>query len=168
MLKEKVTSAVYKLYELLPHPVSVLDVGCREGYSVKYLKNLGYDVTAIEIDKKWVRKGIIHGDFLTYEFEQTFDIIFSRHSIEHCGSGFFDRASMLLDGGGILFCIFPLVQWAVLNRGLDDEKDTLPVDVAMEDFRMTSPFKELQFSQTEEFGIKRMDDDFIYIGINCG
>ena len=50
MLKKKVRSATEALRKLYKPPLSVLDIGCREGYSTKYLAKAGYEVTSIEID----------------------------------------------------------------------------------------------------------------------
>ena len=94
--------------------------------------------------------------------------MFSRHSIEHILGNFLPKVYGLLVPDGILFCVFPLQQWAILNQGGDDEKDTITEEDAMTYMRSVSPFDEVCFANTWECGIKRMDNDYLYIGRKNG
>lgn len=176
MLKNKIKSAVKVFSERIP-AITVLDVGCREGYSTQYLKKAGYAYAGIEIEQKWVdhnhkkgRTNVVCGDFLTYKFQlPEYDAIFSRHCIEHTGSveKFLKKCYDVLTPKGFVFIIMPLEQTVLLDMGKDDEKDTISELRAMEyieNMALKTKFKEIDFNYTKEFGIIPMDNDYLFIG----
>ena len=70
--------------------LSVLDIGCGEGTGLKHLRAKGYkDLMGIDLHPKKVelckRRGlnVVKGDFLRYDFEKTFDVVWMSHSMEH-------------------------------------------------------------------------------------
>jgi len=175
MLKKKVKSAVNCFCRMFPDAKNIIDVGCREGYSIEYF--LKKDKNPLGIEIKMPKKGypridvrgcVVVDDFLGINITPTGtkDAVFSRHSIEHMDTkAFFKRCSEVLKPGGILFIVFPLQQWATLNRGLDDEKEMLSIEDSMSDFfKEPKDFKTTHFGKTSEFGIKPMDIDYLWVG----
>lgn len=173
MLKEKIKSAVNVFHNMYPKENPIIDVGCREAYSVVYLRKKGYTVVGVDVDKKWKNykgRGTVCADFTAMKIKPPVGAIFSRHSIEHLDTvAFFNKCLEILGSNGVVFIILPLTQWALLNRGLDDEVDKISDEDAMADFREASKaFKEIHFCRTEELGIMRMDDDWVYVGRKNG
>ncbi|GAG77738.1 unnamed protein product, partial [marine sediment metagenome] len=65
--------------------ISVLDVGCRDGYATSLLRKFGYRAIGMEIEKEFVlyarKQGrpVIHGDAMNIPFSNCFDVVYTRH-----------------------------------------------------------------------------------------
>lgn len=100
--------------------ISVLDVGCRDGYFLQRLSDYGVpSLKGFEIVSEWVEYCHRHGrhyvenvNLLSIDTVQygQFDIVFSRHTIEHVDrvALFFDKLVSLTKLNGVLFIVFPL------------------------------------------------------------
>lgn len=96
-ISKPIHSEVYKKKELISDrffrgdSIKILDVGARDGWTVELLNSLGYsDVTGIELIQEYVEYAIKQnrnvkiGDIHQIPFEaNVFDVIFSRHVLEH-------------------------------------------------------------------------------------
>src|SRR3989344_4267979 len=60
-----------------------LDVGCREGIQTKWLENKGFEVTPIDIEKKFERCLIVDANKPLPFADNSFDLIWASEVIEH-------------------------------------------------------------------------------------
>ncbi|MBI4739626.1 class I SAM-dependent methyltransferase [Candidatus Woesearchaeota archaeon] len=60
-----------------------LDVGCREGYQTKWLEKKGYEVTSIDIEKKYEACRIVDVNKRLPFDDRSFDLIWCSEVIEH-------------------------------------------------------------------------------------
>ena len=102
----------------------VLDIGTRDGFTLDYLKEFGFDTIGIDIGIEHVRyarsrnRNMILGNICNIPFkDNTFDLTFSRHTIEHCEDiktaiKEMHRVTII---GGIICCVFPL-QNRLINK----------------------------------------------------
>lgn len=77
--------AIDTLFAPYPLDLAILDVGCGSGLGMAYLREIGYeDVSGIDLHPaKAELAGAYSGDIALFDFERTFDIIYSSHSFEH-------------------------------------------------------------------------------------
>jgi len=120
-MKKKIKRNIDNLRKQFPpqeYPI-VLDVGAREGYAVYWLRKYGYDALGMETEKKYCSPIILHGNFLEERLrEETYNIVLSRHSLEHIElenedgtERFLNNCHQILCPGGILYLIVPISQW---------------------------------------------------------
>lgn len=85
---------------------SALDIGSGEGLHAEILKKAGLEV--IQIDK-YSEKAEIKEDFMDYQFQNKFDVIFCSHVIEHQRNvgHFLDKIYDLLSDDGLLLLSAP-------------------------------------------------------------
>jgi SAM-dependent methyltransferase len=111
-------SAVELLTLMYPDKnLEVLDVGARDGYGVQCLTKYGYNkVLGIELIDEYAKfaqtknRPVIEDDWMESKIaDESFDIIFSRHCIEHCRDTdtFLSQCARVLRHNGILFLVFP-------------------------------------------------------------
>ena len=94
----------------------VLDVGSRDGFAVHYFKKLGNKAVGIEMVDDWaqyaksVGRNVISGNFMDTEINQKFDLIYSRHSLEHFKEPLkmLEKSRGLLKPGGVIVAFIPL------------------------------------------------------------
>jgi len=95
----------------------VVDIGTRTGYAIKLLTKHGYDAIGTDIEPHYVNYATEHGlnvivdDFMNTMLEaNTFDLIYSRHVLEHCPDTikFFQNCEKILKPKGNIFLTFPL------------------------------------------------------------
>jgi 2-polyprenyl-3-methyl-5-hydroxy-6-metoxy-1,4-benzoquinol methylase len=97
----------------------ILDVGTRDGYAIELFKKVGYTAMGIDIDKEYLKhaekqgRNVRHGDIMdisTLKDLGKWDVIFSRHCMEHCANTrqFFESCKYLLNENGYLFLTFPI------------------------------------------------------------
>jgi SAM-dependent methyltransferase len=60
---------------------TVLDVGCGKGYHADAFKEAGKTVTSVDITGEY--EGSIAADFMLYETDQKFDLVWASHILEH-------------------------------------------------------------------------------------
>lgn len=78
-----------KLHSLVKDAHTVLDVGCGQGDAQKIFRVMGYEYAGISLGRDveiGQRNGydVFYGDFHFLDFrENSFDLVFSRHSLEH-------------------------------------------------------------------------------------
>ncbi|MFH1455582.1 MAG: class I SAM-dependent methyltransferase [archaeon] len=118
-----------KVYEFIPSIIpkgkEVLDAGCGEGYGANYLAKKGFQVIAIDINKKTIieaRKKYresclflqLNAEKLPYKNE-TFDAIMSSHVIEHLknDAGYVKELQRVLKKGGKLILTTPNKKYRV-------------------------------------------------------
>ena len=116
--RKMIKSTVRVFVDVFPvKDVKVVDIGARIGYATKLLKNAGYDVIGTEIEPRYVdyavKKGrnVIVDNFMNSKLPgNEFDIVFSRHVLEHCADTgkFFDECERILKPFGRVFITFPL------------------------------------------------------------
>jgi len=97
---------------------SILDIGCREGYLLElFSKNSYLNLRGVEIVPEWVssaqksgRTYVHQGDILTQKNTETYDVVVSRHTLEHVDQTalFFNKIVRSLNSGGSFVCVFPL------------------------------------------------------------
>lgn len=97
--------------------LKVLDIGTRDGYAVELLAKNGYNVLGTELIKKFAtfaqKKGrnVIFDDIMDSKLKaNSFDVIYSRHCLEHCRDTFcfFKACEKILKPKGSIFIVFPL------------------------------------------------------------
>ena len=95
---------------------ALLEVGVGTGECVAAAKEMGYDVTGIDITKQNVDYvnntfglNVIHGDFLNFPFKKLFDIIIMGDVIEHVNNphDFIKKANELSHPGSVLWVSTP-------------------------------------------------------------
>ena len=155
------TMAVNRCEKLFPSPASVLDVGSRDGFCMRLFKSKGYYCVGTDIDPRC-------GDVLRDDFENTkltrkFDIIFSRHVIEHCKDidKFLMTCKHLLVPGGHVFIMFPLQSKREAN-----EKHKVFIET-MDEFRAYTEragFTEIRFHKMRKKGRTAKYDEVYYAG----
>lgn len=103
---------------------TVLDIGCGDGCATNFFADNGKEVVAVDYGKSshFVHenvKDVIIGDFNTIEFEQTFDLIWAAHVLEHQLNVqvFLEKIHSLLNEGGIAAITVPPVQGKNLLSG---------------------------------------------------
>ena len=105
--------------------ISVLDIGCGRGDVLKAFKEIGYDVSGIDLSREAidlckpieVRQINIEKEEDENNFEKKFDIIFSKSLIEHLSQPikFFEYCKKMLKEDGILIVLTP--SWVHHNFG---------------------------------------------------
>jgi 2-polyprenyl-3-methyl-5-hydroxy-6-metoxy-1,4-benzoquinol methylase len=92
---------------------SVLDIGCRDGVSLREMTKENREILGIEIVPEFAEKASSYGevicaDFQKHDFDRKFDWIFCSHTLEHMpGSGeAFDKMASLATRG--IFLVLPL------------------------------------------------------------
>lgn len=98
--------------------VTVLDIGTRDGYAVEVLNKRGYTAEGIDLIDVYIKdaqakgRNVVFGDMMDESTlpNKKYDIIYTRHCIEHCRNGlrFMKSCEKLLKPRGKLFLIFPL------------------------------------------------------------
>lgn len=63
--------------------MSLLDVGCREGTQSRIFKELGYEVTSIDVEKVWEDCEVVDCNRPLPFANDTFDVVWSSEVIEH-------------------------------------------------------------------------------------
>lgn len=109
-------AAIKRFAEKFPPPAKVIDVGTQDGYAIHLLKKRGYEAYGTEIDQAYAEFCNEQGhkvwcdNFQETKVDDTFDIVYSSHVIEHCDEPlkFMESAHKILKPQGILFMYFPL------------------------------------------------------------
>ena len=99
-----------------PPPMSILDVGCKEGYSTSYWKKLGYDVLGTDIRDNFIEYGqrmgwpVIFDDMVNTKIRNKYDLVFLRHCLEHVkhDNAMFRNAVSCLNLNGIIVVQVPI------------------------------------------------------------
>lgn len=94
----------------------ILDIGCSYGLYLKHMRELGWDVVGIELNRKAANLGrkkfrlrIINASLENVDITEKFDVIAMRMVLEHLPSPSqaLEKASKLLEEGGRLIIIVP-------------------------------------------------------------
>jgi SAM-dependent methyltransferase len=97
---------------------SVLDIGCGTGLSLQAI-NLNVKKYGIDLNHEFLEKAqqinpkamFYHGNFLTFEFKQKFDVIYLLGVFMFIVPSkldlFFKKAAQLLNDGGCIFILYP-------------------------------------------------------------
>lgn len=150
----------------------VVDIGTRNGYGVEALNNLGYHAIGTELMAEWVefaqKKGrnVIFDDFMETKLKKEFNIVFSRHCLEHCRDTvqFFNSCAKILKPGGIVFVSFPLEKHKKYEEKLGQTYHMVCYET-LEEFRaVPKPFKEVYLGLSKYVGIKPSDEEALFIG----
>ncbi len=109
---------------VVPGPARLLEIGCGDGYFLRYVKDLGWDVEGIELGRSAAefareRLGVrVHcGRVEELSLPQSrYDVIYLHHVFEHLGSPLetLQRLRPLLADGGWLYLAIP--NWRSLDR----------------------------------------------------
>lgn len=104
--------------QLKKNELKILDAGCRDGWAIEFLNDLGYtDVVGLELFDEYVNycnarnRKAVKGDLHELEFaDDSFEFVYCRHVLEHCLDPVKVIEEMLrvLKPGGVMFCNFPL------------------------------------------------------------
>ncbi len=98
----------------------VVDIGTRTGFAVKQLTKHGYDAMGTDIEPCYVEYAVKRGlnvivdDFMNTKLKANeFDLIYSRHVLEHCPDTekFFLNCKKILKPKGNIFLTFPLEEY---------------------------------------------------------
>jgi len=161
---------------VFPPPLKVLDVGARDGFATELLSKGGYDAVGIELVQGFVdhakkkKRNVIFGDAMSIPFpDGTFDVIYSRHCIEHCKDTvkFFEECSRVLKPNGSVFITFPFED---REKWLSREHPGLNHMVYFENkdqFReivKKTVFEEVLFTKSKSVGIKPDKREYCFIG----
>ena len=152
----------------------VVDIGTRNGYGVEALNKLGYEATGTELIEKWVKfaqkkgRNVIFDDFMETKLPKDFDLVFSRHSLEHCRNTvrFFESCAKILKPKGHVFIAFPLE-----THEKYAEKEDLTYHMVcyetLEEFReivKQTQFDEIYLGLSKYLGIRPSDNEALFIG----
>lgn len=117
-VRAKIKSTIAVFEKTFPNKgISVVDIGTRVGYAVKLLNKAGYSAIGTDVEPFYVDHAVSKGrnvivdDVMDTRLRKgTFDVVFSRHVLEHCGDTvqFLNSCKALLKNGGHVFCTFPL------------------------------------------------------------
>lgn len=150
---------------------SVLDIGCRDGYSVKNLSKRGYNVLGTDVENEYVDyckkhgRNVVLDDILDTKILPGFDIIFSRHVIEHTSDAkkFLDVCYSLLYKVGSIFITFPLEK---AQEGMSISGHMTYFET-IEDFREIveqTPFEIKILDYSKNHGILPMKNEVLFVG----
>ena len=117
LFTKKISKNRISFYEKLlgRKPLNILEVGCGTAVSSNgFLKN-DIKYTGIELDESIFKfaiskkRNVIYGDFLKFDFEKKFDIIFASQVVEHIENPniFFKKCNEILNTNGILHIDVP-------------------------------------------------------------
>ena len=174
--KAKRIKSVIKVFRKhFPDKVSVLDVGTRDGYAVELLNKKGYQAEGIELLGHYVEhakamgRPVTFGDMMDQSTlpEKKYDIIYSRHCIEHCRDSltFMKSCEWLLNPNGNLFMIFPMESDNMLKRHEPYHMVNFPDKESFKKFLEKTNFKIIKLGPTYEFGLqKRKKKELFFIG----
>lgn len=104
--------------QLKSNDISILDAGCRDGWTIEFLNSLGYsNVIGVELFDEYVNycnehgRKAVKGDLHNLEFgDETFDFVYCRHVLEHCLDPVkvIQELSRVTKKKGSLYISFPL------------------------------------------------------------
>lgn len=156
--------------------LNIVDIGTRDGYAVELLCKAGYRVLGTELIQEYVahakskERNVIFDDIMDSKLpSNTFDVIYSRHCIEHCRDSltFFKHARRILKKNGYIFMTFPLESkkkfWARKNAG----KNHMIYFEHKNDFRkiiQKTKFTEILFAKSSQFDIRPDKKEVLFIG----
>jgi len=105
---------------LIEDRIKILDVGVRDGWTIDFLDLLGYpNVRGVELLQEYVSyaqskgRDVLPGDVHNLTFaDNSFDFVFSRHTLEHCLDPIKVITQLLrvTSEGGAMYCSFPFVR----------------------------------------------------------
>lgn len=113
-----------KARDILLGAVRIMEIGCYDGYLLFQLKKMGKDVVGVEPSRQGARIGRENGIKIINDFfpprqnvRPGFDVIFSRHLIEHLErpQTFLGEQIRFLKKGGILIFETPNTEWYMLH-----------------------------------------------------
>jgi len=155
----------------------VVDIGTRCGYGVQILEELGYHAIGTELIDVWIKEAqkknryVIFDDFMKTKLPRKyFDLVFSRHCLEHCRDTlqFFDSCAKILKPGGHVFITFPLEKHTVFEKKrLEKITYHMVCYETLEEFREVSKktrFEELYFGLSKMKGLKPSKKEVLFIG----
>ena len=151
----------------------VVDLGTRTGYAVELLSKAGYDAIGVEINPYYVdyaqEQGlpVIVDNILNSRLpDDTFDLIYSRHVLEHCADTvkFFETCERILKLSGSVFVTFPTQKAETFKAKPKDHKVFYET---IDDFKKV--LKKVNFSIThldysEKSGILPLKREILFIG----
>ena len=155
--------------------LKVLDIGARDGYAVELLAKKGYKVLGTELVKKFVefaqKKGrdVIFDDAMDTKITKKFDVIYSRHCLEHCRDTlqFFETCKKLLNNKGSVFITFHLETkkqfYARKFPGLQHMVYYKNKD-AFRKITEETNFKEVYFGKAKRMGIIPDRKEMLFVG----
>ena len=173
MMREAIKFVVGKLK--LPKTIKIIDIGARMGYSLDCWKEFGYNnVLGTELIQMFVDyareqgKNVIFDDMVDSKIEGQFDLVYSRHSLEHVRHTVKAIENMihLLKEGGCLVIIVPMESKAKFYEKRPRQKhlDYFP---SMKHFKnkIINRFglEEIVCERSENIGLKPRRD-IVYIG----
>jgi SAM-dependent methyltransferase len=112
---EQIFHDVYsELHSTFQRPATLLEVGCASSKQLDFFRTYGIKASGIDRSASTNESpsDIISGVYEDYDFEQGFEMIVSRFSLEHLNDvhGFFQKARKDLNANGLLFVQVPNVQ----------------------------------------------------------
>lgn len=94
--------------------VTVLDIGCGQGIQGRFMQDYGKTVTGLTISDEdgysgSCLKNVIHADFMETELNETFDIVWASHVLEHVMDveSFLRRMKSVIQSNGCLAITVP-------------------------------------------------------------
>jgi len=157
------------------HSASILDIGVRDGYSIDCWCKSGYfGVLGTEILEPFVNhalgngRNVIFDDITDTKIPGKFDIVYSRHSLEHVPHSMKAFVNMydLVKPGGFLVIIVPMESKAKFNQPRKRKKH-LSWFPSMRHFKerylSVVDLKQIVFDRSENVGLKPQRD-IVYIG----
>ena len=91
---------------LIPENASILDLGCKDGETVRYLREMGYESYGIDLAPA-SNPYLLEGDFCEEHFKPgTFDVVMAECSISLCKDArrVFEQVHRILKETGIFLC----------------------------------------------------------------
>jgi len=160
---------------LRPPPATVIDVGVRDGYSTEYFKKLGYDALGTDILDGFIKhaqergRNVIFDDMVHTKINKKFDIVFSRHSLEHVAHPirFVTNCINLMGDDALLVIIVPLESKSSFYFPRKRQKHLCyfpTMDYFKRRFMRRFELKEIIFKKTRELGIKTDFNEIFFIG----
>jgi 2-polyprenyl-3-methyl-5-hydroxy-6-metoxy-1,4-benzoquinol methylase len=111
-----VRDAVLFAISCKPDACTIVDIGSRTGYAVELFCDRGFDAIGTDVTKEHIEyavsksRNVIYDDILDTKLTQEYDLVFSRHALEHCKDTllFLNNCYKLLNPSGVAVIIFPL------------------------------------------------------------
>ena len=159
----------------LPKNSKVLDIGVRDGYSIECWKEFGYNnVLGTELIQLFVdyakkqKRNVIFDDMVETKVKDKFDLVYSRHSLEHVRHTLKAIKNMAtqLKCGGYLVIIVPIESKSKFYEKRPRQKHLTYIP-NLQHFRNKIinklELKEIMCTRSDQMGLKPRRD-IIYIG----
>ena len=148
----------------------VLEIGSRDGFAVQYFNSLGNCALGVEIVEDWAEyakemgRNVISGDFMKVDIDKKFDLIYSRHSLEHFKEPLkvLEKCNRLLKPNGVIAVYLPLQDEA--HSSSKTHLSFFPTLEHLSDMMELAGFKVKLCGYSKKHGLIAKSDEAVCIG----